>query len=174
MWLAPLEQQGSGGRDLSCFFCLALTHLCLWMQKPTPTKLPHSRKMWFPSGYDCWIFSPSYSQKHSFITWRVHLNRPCPSLSFFLLFGGITSCLHNSFFLQDNAAICLISKAAFQPCISQWNNDYGQRCYLCWSLTFTGFTSLYILEFIQFHWMYDLYRKPKIQITTLESKLVGI
>lgn len=42
-----------------------------------------------------------------------------------------------SIILQDNAAICLISQAAFPPCVSRWINGSGQRCYLPRSLTFT-------------------------------------
>lgn len=116
-------------------------------------------------------FFSSHSQKYSFRTWRVGLRRLCPSRSFFsLLFGGITSCLHNSFILQDKTAISLISQAAFQPWISRWNNVYGQRCCLCWSLTFpAGCTSLHTLEFTQFHWACDLYTQPVIHITPSKS-----
>lgn len=84
--------------------------------------------------------------------WNIRSSFGCVLFSQQLLFylEELLLRLLYSIILLDNAAICLISQAAFPPCISLWINGSGQRCYLPRSLTFTeGFSSVQIAVVFQ-------------------------
>lgn len=104
-----------------------------------------------PSWKWLWNFS-SPVHHYSLVMPRAHFNDPSsspPSVFFYL--NELLPCLLCSFILQGITPICLISQAAFLPCISRWGNDSDQGCYLSplaalsRSLTFTiGFRSVHI------------------------------
>lgn len=123
------------------------------------------------------FFSPI--KQSSLVIQRAHFNVPCsPSSVSFYLELLLLSSLY-SLISQDNTPLCLISQAAYLPCLSLWSNDCDRGCYLSppsalsRSLTFTiGFRSVHSPAVMQDQFCVWLdVRKTAYKVCSLETRL---